>query len=548
MRKYKWAAAGVFILALLGIVALHSYFNLMERISPPSEMWGRDKLIGVTTFNKEPVTAYDGKDINVIYAENQSFKRAIIDNNGVLKETREFGINGYDPEKLMKYQGNSNCLLMLEDFNLYYIDIRENKAVMDRKKLLSGILGFELLQSGENNYVAAYDKAAITIYELKDGALSKLSDALPANNIKYVSLKLEAGGSFHMAYIEELKSLDYNLVYQTFNPASKQWMPKIKPYIIENLSSYNLNNLQLCLDDEDAYLFYELYKTTPKGMVAQTYFTRIPKGSASGEDPVFSILNPDEEQYAGTAYISSLKCIADSNDKLQLIMTTPIKTSLKREGNELMYAVMDKGKIIEKQIASNTGQWNNDVMFSKYGGQYFAFFMQTMGRAQYEIRMTSSGEQYKLTANKITREDISSAVRDTLSGYIFALLPIFIGLLIMVPALLWPIAVDFFEWKRFYYNENLTFNVGAAIELIFMFFNISIIYANSDALQYMPGILKFAGAKYLYLLLTFAIAYAISWLNRKSKKEAHIFVQMLSFVIIHLILIYFLFAKYIAGF
>ncbi|HYE10159.1 MAG TPA: hypothetical protein VEF53_08265, partial [Patescibacteria group bacterium] len=143
---------------------------------------------------------------------------------------------------------------------------------------------------------------------------------------------------------------------------------------------------------------------------------------------------------------------------------------------------------------------------------------------------------------------IKLSVMDTVGAYVFSFVSIFINLITVSFILLWPIAVDFFEWKYFFKNPLVTFRIGVLAETFLMYFSIARIYRNKEVLVFMPEILKHGLSAMVILLATAALAYYIVRLYRRSKKDLHSFPELALFILIHNIFVYFLYTAYIARF
>jgi positive regulator of sigma E activity len=107
--------------------------------------------------------------------------------------------------------------------------------------------------------------------------------------------------------------------------------------------------------------------------------------------------------------------------------------------------------------------------------------------------------------------------------------------------------VDFFEWKFFFKNPLATFRIGVLAEVFLMYFSIARIY-NEQSIAFMPDILKNGLAPIVILLVTAAISYLIVRLYRKSKADLHSFPELGLFILMHNMLVYFIYTAYIVRF
>jgi hypothetical protein len=274
----------------------------------------------------------------------------------------------------------------------------------------------------------------------------------------------------------------------------------------------------------------------------------VPKASEQIEKLSFERLRLDKDSADKDVFISSLRCVEGESGKLSMIVTTPIRTSIKKEGSELVYMEMEDGSVAYKSIATNTGQWNAIASITKLGDNYAATFLQAKGGSQYLVSLTSTAEEYRANINKTTMEDIKYSVLDTIGAYVISFFSIIANLIAVCFVLLWPLGVDFFEWKFFFRNPLITFRIGVLAETFLMYFSIRRIYANEESVAFMPEILQHGLTAAGILLATAAIAYIIVRLYRRSKSDSSNFAELGLFILIHNIFIYFLYTAYIVRF
>jgi hypothetical protein len=145
MKRYGYLALILFLVVLLSIVCFHTSVNLKERVSPPSEMWGRNITLGITNYKKAPGIYTKGTDVIAIFADENGFQRVAIDKKGFITEKRPVSIKDYRSDRLVKYQVVSDKLFWTENYDLFYADLGNSKPA--KKKLLSDIVDFELVDT-----------------------------------------------------------------------------------------------------------------------------------------------------------------------------------------------------------------------------------------------------------------------------------------------------------------------------------------------------------------------------------------------------------------
>lgn len=539
------------MVVILSIVSFHSEMYLKERVTPPSDMWGRNISLGITDFKKTPSIYTEGTNTIAVFADEKGVQKVQVDIKGSIVDKKAININGYIPARLVKYQIGADKLFWTENYDLFYADLKNNE--LDKKKLLSGILDFQLVGTSGDLEIAAASENSISLYDFSDDGLVKPMAEAPVYDITSINAARDSKGNIHIAGVARISPTDYKFRLFSYYSSAVSLAERIEPVIIENLTttregSNSINNLELGFDDKDIYVFYEIGKSSSQGMVAKTYMGRVPKASNKVEKLTFERLKLDGDGEEKETYISSLKCLDEDSDKLSVIMTTPIRTSIRREGSELLYMVIDDGNIIYKKTASNTGQWNSFTTINKLEGQYVASFLQTIGGTRYIVNLTSTAEEYKSNINSTAVSDIRLSVMDTVGAYVFSFFIIFINLITVSLILLWPIAVDFFEWKYFFNKPLVTFRIGVLAETFLMYFSIARIYRNPETLAFMPDILKYWLSPIAILLITAALSYIIVRLYRRSKNYLHSFPELALFILIHNIFVYFLYTAYISRF
>lgn len=551
MKKYKLMAFSLFIVVMLSIITFHSSINVVERVTPPSAMWARHISVGVTDFRKAPSSFAEGDKLGIIFADEKGFKKVLVDKKGSIVESKTIQIKDYRPTKLVKYQSSGNQLFWTENYDLYCADI--TNASPSKTLLLSEILDYFPISYGNKTLIAVAAKDTLSLYSFSDGAISKLSEDVKVKDIYYIAAARDKNGDMYVVAVSKNSPTEYGLRLFSYGKGEGKAVERITPAAIENISttregSNSMNNLQVAFDDKDIYVFYEIGKSSSQGMVARTYMGRVSRDSEGKPAIDFSRLNLNNNEEAKETYISSLDCLDGVSDKVDAIIITPVRTSIKREGSEIMFISIDDGKVVEKSVASNTGEWNRFAELEKVDGEYMAAFLQTLGGIHYKINVAGTGIEFKNNLNKTTFTDIKYSVMDTVGGYVFSFFPIFINLLITAPILLWPIAVDFFEWNVFFRNPLLTLNVGVAAETAAMGYSISRIYLNKESVAYMPALLRHPASPFAALLLTACISYIFIRLFRRSKTDLHSFPELALFMLVHNIIVYFLYTAYIARF
>lgn len=551
MKKFGYLSLLLFVVGLLSIIIFHSSINLKERVKPPSEMWGRHVSLGITDYKKAPSISAEGKNIIVLFADEKGFQRVVVDGKGAIADKKAVNIKDYMPARLVKYRLIANKLFWTENYDLFYADLENSEPV--KNKLLADILDFDLLDTGDGIVIAAAAKNSIALYDFSDNGLVKPAAEASVKGVAYINAAKDSKDHLYIVGVSSKSSSDYGLMLWSYDSSAGKLIERIEPVLIDNYTtsregSNSINNLELGIDRKDIYVFYEVGKASSQGMVARTYMGCVPKDSKSVEKLSFERLRLGDGSEKEDIYISSLKCLEGESDKLGMIITTPIRTSVSREGSELVYLVVENGNVTEKSIATNTGQWNALATINKLGDQYTATFLQTKGGTQYTVNLTSTAEEYKTIINKTTMSDIKYSVMDTIGAYVFSVFTIFFNLLSVSFILLWPIAVDFFEWKFFFNNPLVTFRIGVLAETFMMYFGIARIYKNEQSVAFMPDILKNGLSAIGILLVTAAISYIIVRLYRKSREDLHSFPELGLFILIHNILVYFLYTAYIPKF
>jgi len=551
MKKYKIMAFSVFFVVILSIVIFHTTMNVIEIVQPPSEMWGRHINAGTTEFRKAPSVFEESGNLVIIYADKTGFRKLAIDNTGTVVETGYITIENYKPDKLVKYQSIGKELFWTENYDLYFADTTIQNA--PKKKLLEEVLDYHIVKTENGIFIAAASKDTLSLYSFADGAITKTAEDVEMKDIFYITAAKDKGNELYIAAASINSPVELGLRLFSYESTAGKLAERIDPVSIDNMSttregSNSMNNLQIAFDDKDIYVFYEIGKSSSQGMVARTYMGRLAKNEGEKDVISFERLKLNNEDDNTETYISSLKCVEEVSDKVKAVIITPVRTSIKREGSEIMYIEIDDGSVVYKSLASNTGQWNRFASINSIGDEYMAVFLQTMGGTNYKVNVTSTGVEYKNAMNKTNLRDIKLGAMDTVGGYVFSFFTIFINLLMTAPILLWPIAVDFFEWKLFFYNPLITLNIGAAMETLCMYAAIKRIYANTTSVAYMPMILSQPWSPFAVLLITTLLSYIFIRLYRKGKPDLNSFPELALFIFVHNIMVYFLYTAYIARF
>ncbi len=551
MKKFKWVSLFLFLVALLAILCFHSRFDLIDRITPPSEMWGRHGQAGITVFKKDPVVFAENGMLHILYGDEADFQHAVLDEAGELTAAEPLGISGYNREKLVKYQGTSKLLLWTENYDLYASAYRDKEKT--RRKVASNINDFHLFKSGNALYLAVAEKEKLELYQIKDGVIETLSEYNVNESLKYVTGCGDNKGGVYLLTAAALSPTEYGMRVLGYDSRSGKLYERTQPVIIENNyttreGSNSINNLKIALDDEDIYIFYEIGKMSGQGMVARTYMGRLPQNLDGVQTLKFERLKLEMQADEPEPFLSTLSLVKEQGEVLTAIVAAPARRLGEDEGSELVYITIDKGVVLEEVLATNTRRWCSNAQIERVGDTYAASFLRTLGDSKYQVGITSSGETYKNRYNKTTKEDVINTLMEVAAAYMFVFFPVFINLLVTAPILFWPICVDFFEWKYFFDRPNLTYRIGIVLEGLVMVYSMLNIYKNPESVSFMPAILTFPGAPFFYLLLTFGTTYGILHFYRKGSRDMHPLPELGLFLLIHNTLMYFLYSVYMVRF
>jgi hypothetical protein len=536
-----------FILSLLlffaVIVSIQSYYNLKIITQPVSDMWGRNTSLGAKDlFKKQPSIVVTERYTDVLTANKSNFTHIRIDRT--TRETTKETINLKDVEsyKVQKFSWDVNNIYFIESNSLYFTTKNPAGGYLAKTKIADEIKDFDLLNAKDEVILAAAQNDGVILYKMTEKGFQPYGTKYEIDKISNLAAVQDNKGIIHIAAYADASAVDFPIYYITLQ--DEKWS-LLGSVIEKSLSeSWSINDIDIGIDDTDAYIFYEMQKWDKFGTSAKTHNAVVPLYSGSVDLKFNRFYIYEEDSKNSEAYLNEPRLIKDQSNQVKLTLVKDTFNKKYSNGFSGYFVTMDNGKVVNatrttenQRLVSNTanGYFNDDNIF---------IFLDAAGGFNYEAFYTETGRAYYENSIHPTKEDIGIAIMETIPGYVSTLIISFIKLTLYFPVILWFLVIEFFEIRKLRDRPKLTYSVGLILYMIIKIATFGTYY-NAISIPQMPPFLIFAGARYFYAVLIAVIAFLIQKLLKKHNPEMHLIAEFIVFALIDIEFTNLLFAGYL---
>lgn len=544
LRKNKYFIA--FILSLVVffaiILILHSYYNVKNSVQPASEQWGRSTSLGASDlYKKQPSIVVTDKYSDILTANKTNFTQTRINRLDRTVEKTEFNIKGVESYKVQSFKWDVNNIYFIESSTLYYATKNPSGGYSSKTKIAEGITDFDLLSSKQGVTIAAINKEGVVVYRQAQNGFEQQGNVYKIDKVTNLSAIEDQTGVIHVAAYAVLNTIDFPVYYLTIKDSNWNLVGVAKERSLS--SAWSINEIDIGLDDTDAYIFYDMVKWDQFGISAKVYNAVVPLNVQKADVKFNRYYITEEDSKDPNAFLNEARVVKVQQDKLHLTVYKDSYNKKYGNGFSAYFVTMDKGKVTEISRVTKNQRLISNTANAFYNGDNIFVYLDAAGGFNYEAFYTETGRAYYENAFKSTSEDVSIGIMDTIPGYVSTFLVSFIKISLYFPVILWFLAIEFFEIRRMRDRPRLTYGIGLVLYLLMKVLTFGSYYTELSMSQ-MPPMLLFEGAKYVYAIGIAVLAYLIAKLLKKHDPEMHLIAEFIIFALIDIEYTNLLYATY----
>lgn len=542
MRKRNYIPILYTILIFLVIFSFHSYQNLKAIVAPPSEKWGREVKIDKTPYKKAASLNINEENIWILTAKEDRFTKTILEKeNGNIKEIQNIIIPGAALNKLVKYKGVEPYIFWTENYELYMSTKQESGDYTPKSLIAAEVKDFNIFSQNGQIVLAAAHSQGLRYYKINEQGAIAWGNEYPFDKAVHITAALDDSGIFHTVSIRDISPMEKEIIYLLFSQG--KWTLRSQKTEYVQVSNESIGNLEIGLDNELAYIFYENNVWNSFGQTARTWYATVPLSQAGNSDMEFRLLTSHDTESSADVYVSEVNCPYLKQDTLNAVFIEKYWDET-GEGFKILNTTFKDGKISGKTYSTRILGWIKGIDIAQYGKEEALVFLQTAGEFKNDVWFTQTGEGYKEIVNKPVKQDYAVAMENSISPYISGLVIALIRAFMFFPAVLWLLFVEFFEVRKFSFNPKLNYSVAISIYMIIKVLTANFYYGGLSYYM-MPDFMKPMAIRYLIMLSIGFIAYFMAKTFKKNRTDMHIIPEFLLFMLYDLLITVFLYGPYI---
>lgn len=542
MKKRKFIPVIFTILIILAIFSFHTIQNLKHLTSSPSDKWARELYIDKTPYKKIVSLEMNEEDIWILTAKEDRFTKTTLKRDKAeIKETEDIIIPNAALNKLVKYQIMEPYIFWTENYELYASKKRNDNTYEEKSLVLDKVKDFQALSLGNNIFLAVANEEGLRYFIADDEVIHQIGEVYDFEEPVYVSAAVDDAGILHTAAIRKISPMEKEIIYLNFS--NGEWTFIARKVENVQISTESIGNLEIGLDNDYAYIFYENSVWNKDGQTAKTFYAAVPLNEAHDIEMSFKPLKPLGREKQPDVYVSEVRCPDKKQDELSAVFIENYDDKA-GSGFRILNAYFRDGMFSEQLYSTNTLDFVKGINLIKHGEDEALVFLKAAGEFKYDVFFTETGEEYASIMNKPTKQDYFIAIANCVSPFINGIIIAFIKAFTFIPAILWLVFVEIFEIKKFTWNPKLNYSIAIGLFLI-----IKLITANSyyTGLSYymIPSFMQPAFVKYLIMISISAISYIMAKAWKKSMEDIHVIPEFLLFMFYDLYITVFLYGPYI---
>lgn len=544
LHKNKYYIAFIISLCIFfaAILSLHSYYNLQSIIQPPSDNWGRStSLEAEDLFKKQPSIRVNDEYADILVANKSNFTHLKINRATREVQNEVFSLNTVESYKLQKFDWDENNIYFIEGNSLFYSAKNPTGGYADKTKLSDEVVDFDIVYTKEGLFMIVAHKDGILVYRQsgKDFILNENKFAI--ENVLGLSAIKDREGAIHIAAYGESSSIE-NPVYYLKLQDDKFTLEAsaIEKSISE---TWSISNIELGIDDQDAYIFYEMIKRDKFGIGAKVHYAYRPLNSESTELTFSRFFLTEEDAKNPNSFLSEVRVLETQEDQVKLTMVKDTYDKKSLDGFSGYHVTMENNAVESIKRITRNHPLIVDTASQYINGDNVFVYMNASGGFNYEAFYTESGDKYFENALKPRQADYMTAIMEAIPGYVSSLLVSLIKLTVFFPVIIWFLIIEFFEIKRLRDKQTLCYSIGLLLYMIIKVATFNTYYTALSITQ-MPPMLMFTGAKYFYSIGIALVSLLIQKLLKKHNPEMHLITEFIIFSLIDIEFTNLLYATY----
>ncbi len=531
------------LMVLFMISTFHSYFNLQESLKGPSEDWARGISIKEKIPHKQSPAAFlTEESAELLIINGSQLEHASVNRNTAEITSKIVVIGNINPEKITKLYWNDAYVFWTENFDMYYSAKAKDGGYSNKVLLEQNVKNFDVVDYEEGCYLITVGENLLTLYRPNNSEIAKESSFV-FQKAKDVSVVLSNNKELHIAAVSSDNDIHYNIKYLVYKNADWSLITeKIETYLS---GTWKISDIELGIDDTDAYIFYQLGKWDNRGMAASIKMTVVPLNKTGSEMSFNYFYASTAEENKGTPFAIEPKCSKLQASKLSLAVVKDT-VDVRRNDMYTVYAVvMDNGKVEKVQKSVKDMDWISNLRVYEDGQGKALTYLGSAGKGEAEVLYSDSSVAFRNGVSKATSKDYFYAFLNAIPGYVTSSLIGMIKVMLFLPAMLWIIAVEFFEIRSLRKKPKLVNAIALGIYTIIKLFNAQSYYTSLSVLV-MPSVLKFTGAPYIISLATIFVSLLIARLFSRANKEISHLVEFLIFAFTDIIITTLIYTTYLS--
>lgn len=529
-NRYYIAFISSLCVFFLAIVVLHSYQNLKDIIKPASENWGRASTLGATDlYKKQPSVVVDDKYANILMANKTNFTHVKLDRATRQTEEETFSIKGVESYKVQKFVWDIENIYFQESGSLYYSTKNPNGGYSAKMKITEEIVDFELVNNSEKATIAVAHKDGIALYQKSENGFSQISEKYSIEKLSNVAAIRDNQNLIHIAAYSEIGTIDFPIFYLTFDKSQFKLIGSVTERTMSE--TWGINNIDIGLDDTDAYIFYEMVKWDKTGTSAKTLYATVPLNQETADLKFNKFYLFESEKQDATTYINEPRIIKEQGNEIEFSVIKDSADKKKGAGFSGYSVTMDNGKLTSVIPATRNQRLLTNTTYLSYKGDDIFVYMDAAGGFNYETFYVETGSAYNANSVLATEDDYYVAIVDTIPGYVSSFLMTCVKFTIQFPLILWFLVIEFLEIKKMKDRPKLTMAIGLVLYVIVKVITFGPYYTPVSMSQ-MPPLLLFTGAKYVFSIGFAVISFFIVRLLKKHNPELHLISEFIIYALI----------------
>ncbi|MFZ5352528.1 MAG: hypothetical protein ACOZCL_07330 [Bacillota bacterium] len=527
-----------FVMVFLLITSMHSYYYLNEILAKPSENWGRDMLIKSRIPHRVTPSVYmEGDNANVLIGNGDSFKNITINRKTAELKSEDIVIKDARTDIVARMLWNKDYIFWTENYDLYY-SVKQSDGSYGSKILLADNVRDYNFFDDDETYLIVADNEGLFLFEAAGGNVS-LKSSYELKDPRGVDIIQGNNKLLYVAACASPDNINYNFKYLTYDGSVwKQISDKNFRWV-----AGSVYKVEIALDDTDAYIFFQYGTMSSRVSESEVFFSKVPLAADTCEMEFEKLMVLEGERPEFT-FVCQPEASKTQGDKVQLAVIKDVLDKRYNKRYGIYQLTIDNGKVIDREAMIREVRWVSRMDYCTTGSENVLVYLIPAGKFDSEVHYTDNGKAYVEAISRARPIDVIYAFFGVLPGYINSIFFIALKTILLIPSILWIVAIEILEVRKLKKRPYLILTVAIVIHIIVRLFAIGVDYTDMS-MTLMPDVLKFSGAPYVYVLAIAAVSILISRLFKSTKPDMSHITQFVIFAASDLIINAMLYTGYI---